>query len=69
VKRNDRLGEVFELDVAAYVEAQCAIGHEVVALSAQAADERAHADREDILALKAAPDASELLGGLRGLRP
>jgi hypothetical protein len=68
MERNRSVGEVVGLDVPPGELAQPAIGDQVVAPAAQAADERAHADREDVLALKVAPDSAERLRRRCGLR-
>jgi len=53
--------------VLAYETAQRIVGHQVVALAAQASDERAHADGEDVVAVQVAPDPAQGAGRLDGL--
>jgi hypothetical protein len=67
VEWNRRVGDVLELDMTRYQPAQASIGDKVVAPSAQPADEGAHTDRKDVLALQSAPDTCEVGSRLDGL--
>jgi hypothetical protein len=58
MERDSRIGEVLELDVPSDQSPQLAIRHEVIAPTAHAADERAHAERKDVLPLKVAPHSA-----------
>jgi hypothetical protein len=53
-----RIGEVLKLDVPSDQSPQLAIRHEVIAPPAHAADERAHAERKDVLPLRVAPHSA-----------
>jgi hypothetical protein len=56
-----------ELDVPADELAQTAVGDQVVSAPAETSDECAHADREDVLALEAAPNPAQLADRRDGL--
>ena len=67
VQRDGGAGEVLELDVPANEPTQTAIGNKVIPRPTKTADQRAHADREDVLALEVAPHPAELPGRRHGL--
>jgi len=58
MKRDRRIGEVIEVDVPPDQPPQLAIGHQMIAPAAHTADERAQADREDVLPLELAPHSA-----------
>ena len=62
MQRDGGAGEVVELEVPANEPTQTAIGNKVIPGPTKTADQRAHADREDVLALEVAPHLAELLG-------
>src|SRR3954470_21529919 len=68
MERRGRVGEIVECAVPGDEASQRVVGHEVVALAAEAADEGAHADGEDVVSPEVAPDSGQLASGLYGLR-
>jgi hypothetical protein len=68
MQRDRRVDEIVELDVAVEELAQTVVWHQVVTSSAYTADKRGHPDREEVLALKLAPDPAEPARGRWHLR-
>src|SRR5258707_13334910 len=61
VKRNGRVAEVSELDVAGYQATQPPVGDEVIAMPGQAHEECAETQREYLLAAQLVPYARKLV--------
>ena len=61
VQRNLSFGEILELDVSAHLAAESPIGDEMVTLTGETTDERAHTDGEQVVTAQPEPDARELV--------
>jgi hypothetical protein len=68
MQRDRRVEEILELDVAAEQPAQTMVWHQVVTSSTYTAHKRGGPDREDVPALKLAPDPAEPARGRWHLR-